>query len=277
MEPRNLLLIAHKEMWEAWSNRWFLLFSGAFTALALGLSWLSVTGVAGAAFAGFGRTAASLVHLVILVVPLMGLVLGATAIAAERERGSLIYLLCQPISPRELVVGKFLGLSGATLASLAAGFGLAALVLAGREVSGVVSAYLIFLGLAALLAMASVSLGLLVSTLASKVSMATGIALFLWLVLVFLGDLGLMGTSVAMRLAARELLLLALVNPLQVFKIASLLAIQGGLEGLGPAGLFALRTLGSGLLPLLVGLLLAWTVAPLAAAAALLERRGGAA
>jgi Cu-processing system permease protein len=272
-----LALIALKEMKEAWSNRWFLLFSGAFAVLALGLSWLSVTGVAGAAFAGFGRTAASLVHLVILVVPLMGLILGATAVAAERERGSLIYLLCQPIEPRELVVGKFLGMSGAALAALAAGFGLAALALSARGIAGSPSAYLAFLGLAGLLAMASVSVGLLISTLSSKVSLATGVGLFVWLTLVFLGDLGLMGTSVALRLEARDLLVAALLNPLQVFKMASLLAIRGGLEVLGPAGLFAVRTVGSGLVPLLVAVLLLWVLVPLTAAAVVLERRGGAA
>jgi Cu-processing system permease protein len=272
-----LALIALKEMKEAWSNRWFLLFSGAFAVLALGLSWLSVTGVAGAAFAGFGRTAASLVHLVILVVPLMGLILGATAVAAERERGSLIYLLCQPIEPRELVVGKFLGMSGAALAALAAGFGLAALALSARGIAGSPSAYLAFLGLAGLLAMASVSVGLLISTLSSKVSLATGVGLFVWLTLVFLGDLGLMGTSVALRLEARDLLVAALLNPLQVFKMASLLAIRGGLEVLGPAGLFAVRTVGSRLVPLLVAVLLLWVLVPLTAAAVVLERRGGAA
>lgn len=274
-ETRNLAILAERELRDAWRNRWFLLFGGAFTALALGLSWLSVSGVAGSPFAGFARTAASLVNLVLLVVPLVGLTLGAGAVAGERERGSLLYVVSQPVEPREVVLGKFLGLSVAILAALLLGFGLAGLVMSWRGISGTLGPYLGFLGLAALLGMAALSCGLLVSTLSTRVSVAAGVGLFLWLVFVFVGDLGLMGTALALRLEPGELLAVALANPLQVFKVASLVLLRGGLEVLGPAGLLAQRTWGAGLVPLLVGILGLWTLAPLVTAAVVLERRGG--
>lgn len=274
MSLHTVAVIAGHELRQARRNRWFLLFAATFAAVALGVAWLSVTGIAGSRFAGFNRTAASLVNLVVLIVPLMGLVLGATAVAAERERGALLYLLCQPIDAGELVLGKFTGLSGAVLAALAGGFGLAAAMLALRGAPGGAGAYLLFLGLAALLAAVAVSVGLLVSTLSPKVSMAAGLSLFVWLALVLLGDLGLMGTAVALRLEAQQLLFAALANPLQVFKIAALMVVRGGLEPLGPAGIYAVRSLGSLLLPLLVAILLLWIAAPLAAATLLLRRRG---
>ncbi len=272
---RTLALLAEKELYDSWRNRWFLLFTGAFSAVALALSWLSVTGVAGTGFAGFGRTAASLVNLVILIVPLMGLVLGAGAVAGERERGSLLYLLAQPLEPRELIVGKFLGLSLAVLSSVLLGFGLAGLLLTLRGAAGGPAPFLAFLGLSALLAAVAVSAGLLVSTLSSRGSVAAGLCLFLWLVFVFLGDLGLMGTSLALGLGPREILAGLLLNPLQAFKVASLLVIRGGLEVLGPVGLFAARSWGAALAPILVAVLLLWVALPLAAAALALERRGG--
>ena len=104
--------------------------------------------------------------------------------------------------------------------------------------------------------------------------MLSGVALFAWFAFVFVGDLGVMGTSLMLRLEARHLLLMTLINPLQEFKLTAVLLLRGGLESLGPAGLYATRSLGAGVLPLLVGLLVAWTVLPLVGALAVLRRRG---
>jgi Cu-processing system permease protein len=69
--------------------------------------------------------------------------------------------------------------------------------------------------------------------------------------------------------------LLALLNPLQVFKMAAVLAIDGNLEVLGPAGVYAVRTYGPGLLPLLLGVMTLWSAGALAGAYALFRKRGG--
>ncbi len=274
LAPRSVAILLAKELRDAWRNRWFLIYSVAFAVLALAMSWLSLVGIAGTGFAGLGRTAASLVNLVVLIVPLMGLTLGAAAIAGERESGSLLYLLSQPVSRLEVVLGKFFGLGTAVIAALMLGFGIAALVIARRVGGGDARAFLSFLGLAALVALASVSVGLLISALSTRSSVAIGVALMLWLGLVFAGDLGLMGTSLALKLGVGELLASALVNPLQQFKLAAILTLRGGLEVLGPAGLYATRTYGDALLPLLAGGLLLWILLPLAATAWIVERRG---
>jgi hypothetical protein len=59
-----------------------------------------------------------------------------------------------------------------------------------------------------------------------------------------------------------------------VFKVAAMLVLHGGLEGLGPAGAYASAAWGDALLPALVGLLAFWTLAPLLATAWVLRRRG---
>jgi Cu-processing system permease protein len=71
-----------------------------------------------------------------------------------------------------------------------------------------------------------------------------------------------MGTALVLRVGIGELLTLALLNPLQVFKMAAILALRSSLEILGPAGIYALRTYGARLMPLLLTLLLAWTIVP---------------
>src|SRR4051794_22335999 len=191
---RATRLLFVKELRDAWRNRWFLLYTVAFTALALGLCWLSVAGVAGTGYASLGRTAGSLVSLVLLVVPLMGLSLGAQSIAAERERGALLYLLAQPVGMLEVVAAKFLGLVAAVASALLFAFGVAAMALSGQG-GGQLRPFLAFLGLALLLATAAVATGLLLSAVASRASVAAGLSLFAWLALVLGGDLGLMGTA----------------------------------------------------------------------------------
>lgn len=270
----NVLILSAKEWRDARRNRWFVLYTGAFAALALALAWLALSGVGSYGFAGFGRTGASLVNLVLLIVPLMGLTLGALSLAGERERGTLLYLLAQPVTGFEVLMGKYLGLALSICATLLLGFGLSGLLIAWQGGGAQIGAYLALVALAFLLALSSLSLGFLVSAATRKASTAVGLALFLWLLLVFFGDLGLMGTALVLRLGIGDLFALALVNPLQVFKMAAILAIRSSLEVLGPAGIYALRTYGSRLMPLLLTLLLAWTIVPLALTSLVLRRRG---
>jgi Cu-processing system permease protein len=272
---RTVGLLLAKELRDAWRNRWFQLYAAAFTVLACGLAWLSVTGIARSGYASLGRTAGSLISLVLLVVPLMGLTLGAQAIAGERERGALLYLLAQPIDVLELVLAKFLGLVSAVAAAVLFGFGIAAMAMSGQASGGQLSGFVAFLLLTLLLAAASVAIGLLLSALAARAALAAGLALFVWLAMVLAGDLGLMGTALTLRLDADTVLALALVNPLQVFKVAAVLALRGGLDALGPAGLYATTRWGAALSPALAGLLVAWTLLPLLAAGWRMRRRLG--
>jgi Cu-processing system permease protein len=209
-----------------------------------------------------------------LVIPLMGLTLGALSLAGERERGTLLYLLTQPVAQGELLVGKFLGLALAILVALVLGFGLSGLAIAWQGGTTQAGDYLTLVLLAFALALASLSLGFLISSAVGKSATAVGIALFLWLLLVFFGDLGLMGTAIVLRMDIGQLFTAALLNPLQLFKMAAILAIRSNLEVLGPAGIYAVRTYGSQLMPLLLTILMAWTILPLCFTYLVFRRKG---
>jgi len=269
-----VLVIARKEVRDAQRNRWFLLYAAAFAALALGLARLALGTGATAGLAGFGRTAASLVNLVLLTVPLMGLSLGAASLAAEREAGTLATLMAQPVLPGEVLLGKFIGLSASLGAAVAIGFGLAGAVVAYSGGAVGAGTYAALVGLSLLVGLAMVSVGLLVSALAPSASAAQGTALFLWLVLVLLGDLGIMGTAVALRLGTDTLFVLTVASPLQSMKVAAVGAMNGGLDVLGPAGAYAVRAYGRALQPLLVGILVLWCIVPLALAGRIFRRQG---
>ena len=273
ISPRTVLLLARKELRDSLRNRWFVTYTAAFAVLAIGLAYLSRVGTAMSGFAGFGATAASLVNLVLLIVPLMGLTIGAAAIAPERERGTLAYLLAQPINRAELFLAKYLGLSAALVGSLAIGFGVSAFALARGSDPRQIRLFLTLAGLAAVLGLGMLSLGMLISVLARRSAAATGTAIMAWLVIVFVGDLGLMGSAILFRLRASSLLLASIVSPAQCFKIAVIGSYDPTLDVLGPAGLYASNTFGHALVGVLVACLAAWVIVPLTAALALFTRR----
>ena len=269
----NVATIAWRELREAVKSRWFLLYTFAFAALGLGVSYLSSASSGGAGLAGFGRTTAGLINLVLLVVPLMGLTAGAGAIASDRERGMLAYILAQPVSRVEVLLGKYFGLAAALLACICLGLGSCAGILAWKAGGASAASIVWFAGLSFGLALSMLSVGMLLSTLARKGSVAVGTAIFVWLALVFVSDLGLMAGTLALKLRIETLFALSLINPLQVFKMWSLHAVDASLDVLGPAGLYASEEFGSKLHLIFGACLLAWIVVPLAGAGVVFSRR----
>lgn len=269
---RIIWILARKEIRGSLRNRWLLFYTIAFAVLALGLSYMSLVGTGRLGFAGFGQTAAGLVNLVLLIVPLMGLTIGASSLASEQENGTLAYLIAQPIGRTEVLLGKYLGLGLSICASLAIGFGITAAVIS-RSHGGSASAYLRIVGLAFLLSLAMLSVGMLISVLTRKTMVATGTAVFIWLTLVFLGDLGLMGGAIAFKLRADEIFHLALINPIQDYKMAAISGFDSSFDLLGPAGLYAIRQYGHWLMPMLTGALVVWAIVPMVFAGLILSRR----
>lgn len=261
MSLATVLLIARLDFRAALRNWWLLLYSVIFTVLAAGVSYLSSSDLSGLEEGQFGRTAAALTNVVLLVIPLFGLIAGSMALASDRERGMLAYFLAQPISAAELFWGKYLGTAAALLIGLMAGFAVAALALMrGGGLRAIDLAWLV--GLSALLMLAAYSVGMLISAVSRRSAMALGVAVFVWVTLLFLGDLGLMATVVATRLDLRIVIGVSLLNPAEAFKIASIDQVGSSLDALGPAGNYLVTNLGRGLRPLLLALLVAWIAVP---------------
>lgn len=275
MELRLVVIVARRELREALRNRWLWSFAVAFAILALAVSRAGMSSAGYASLGGFGRTAASLINAVLLFVPLIGLVVGAGALAGERERGTLLYLMAQPISRTELFWGKALGSAMAVFAALALGFALAGFGLATGG-SAQASPFLGLVGNTLMLALASLGMGFAISSLTRKSSTASGVALLMWLGLVFLADLGLIGAALSLRPSPSVLLGMLLLNPLQAFKLNAIFGLRATLDSLGPVGQYAAHRFGEALPALLLGVLAAWAGLSFAAAFLRFRHRGDA-
>ncbi|MBI3287959.1 MAG: ABC transporter permease [Elusimicrobia bacterium] len=262
---RGTTAVAAKEFTDAVASRWlaaFVLgFCGLGALLALLGAWTSPLGES-----GFGRTTAALLNLVLLIVPLMSLTAGSLAFSSERERRTLEFLMSLPLETREIFWGKFAGSALALAAALGGAFGALGTLLALRGGLTGAGVYAVFFLATLLLAAVCLAVGFLASARAAKVASGLGAAVAVWLALVFAGDLGLLGSSLAVRLPAPLLLASAWLNPLSLYRLLALEALACDLDVLGPAGLCAKDLLGSWLRPGALAGLLVWLAAALSAA-----------
>ena len=184
IELKQVRVIAAKEFWDRIRNRWVLAVAIIFTLFALAIAYFGSAQQGEVGFHGIELTIASLVSLVIYLVPLIALILGYDAIVGEKERGSLDLLLSMPITRLELLLGKFTGLSAALATSTLAGFGLVGLLLSYQIDLASLFHYAGFMFSAILLGMVFLSLAVMVSVIASDRTRASGAAIALWFVFV---------------------------------------------------------------------------------------------
>jgi Cu-processing system permease protein len=273
VDVKTTAVIARREFRDALRNKWLILFALCFALLALALSGASLSTAGYSGLGGFGRTAASLINALLLFVPLLGLTVGASVLPRERERGTLAYLLAQPVNRAEVFFGLAAGNAVAVLIAIMAGYGLAGVLLAASGGDNP-SAFLALAGYSALLALVASGIGFLIGAVARKTASATGVATIVWLLLVFLSDLGAIAVTLAWRPTVETLFVLLVVNPLQIFKLGAVLSLRSTLDVLGAVGQYAYFELGDRLAALLAGLLCAWIVAAFGASYVVFARRG---
>lgn len=262
MDLRQIGTIAGKEFWDRIRNRWVLAVALVFTMFALVIAYFGGAQQGAVGFRSVEFTIASLVSLVIYLIPLIALVLGFDAIVGERERGSLDLLLSMPITRFELLLGKYLGLAGALAFSTVAGFGLVAVVLSAQLDLTALFHYFGFMVSAVLLGMAFLSLAVMLSVFAADRTRASGLAIAAWLLFVLVFDLLLLGALVVTggSYGGEIFPYLLLLNPADVFRILNIFSLDDVRTLYGLATVFP-RALAE---PWLLGLvMLAWIVAPL--------------
>mgnify|MGYP001546192429 CR=1 FL=1 len=266
IEFRQIGIIAAKEFRDRIRNRWVVAVAVVFTAFALAIAYFGAAQQGAVGFRAIDVTIASLVSLVIYLVPLIALILGFDAVVGERERGSLDLLLSMPLTRLELLLGKFTGLSAALACATVAGFGTVGVLLAYKLPASAMFHYAGFTLSSILLGMAFLSLAVAVSTFASDRTRASGVAIALWFFYVLIYDLLLLGFLVLTGGAygADLFPFLLLLNPADVFRILNIFSLQDVRALYGLATVFPEKFAEPGLLG---AVMLAWIAAPLALAA----------
>jgi Cu-processing system permease protein len=262
IEFRPIRVIAGKEFRDRLRNRWVLAVACVFTVFALVIAYFGSAQQGAVGWRNIDVTIASLVSLVIYLLPLIALILGYDAIVAERERGSLDLLLSMPITRFELLLGKFLGLASALGVATVGGFGAAGVLLFTQLGSPALYHYGGFIISAFLLGLAFLSLAVMVSVLAQDRVRASGVAIALWFFYVLVYDLLLLGLLVisAGQFSLNYFPVLLLLNPADIFRILNIFGYEDVRRIYGLATVFP-ETLAN---PWLLGsAMVFWIIAPL--------------
>jgi len=266
MELQPILTIAFKELRDRLRNRWVLAVALVFTALALVIVYFGGAQQGAVGPRSIEFTIASLVSLVIYLIPLIALLLGFDAVVGERERGSLDLLLALPVTRLEVLLGKYVGLAAALSLSTLGGFGLVALLLAVQGGPAGLEPYVGFMFSSVLLGLAFLSLAVMLSVLARDRARASGLAIALWFFFVLVFDLLMLGLLViggGGEAGGAWFPYLLMFNPADVFRILNIFSLDDvrtlyGLASIVPSALAK---------PWLMGLvMLGWIATPLAVA-----------
>ena len=269
-----VLLCARQELLLAVRSRWLHVFAVVFAALAIVVAGAGYVLSGGYGLQDFARTSASLVQLVLLIVPLAAISFGVLALTPERGQAEVLF--AQPVSRTHILAGRYLGLFASLAAAQAIGFGLAGLVLQAQSGPTGLSAFIavvvvslaltaVFLSIAAMLAHAR----------GARRARVLALALVVWFVTVVLYDVAALGAASLLRSgsASRLLITAVLVNPADAARTMALMAVEGT-AAFGAASLALLRFTGGGshAIGLAAISLLVWTLAPLAIAARRIAR-----
>lgn len=265
LDLRQVGVVARKEFSDRIRNRWVLAVTAILAAFSLAIAYFGAAHQGDVGVRGIEVTIASLVSLVIYLVPLIALILGFDAIVGERERGSLDLLLSMPLTRGELLLGKYFGLSAALTCSTVLGFGIAGVLFGARLPASALYHYAGFILSAVLLGLSFLSLALMISAFATDRGRASGAAIALWFFFVLIYDLLLLGGLVLTggQVGAAVTPYLLLLNPADVFRILNIFGLDDvrtlyGLSTVFPEQLANPTLLGA--------VMLGWIVAPLALA-----------
>lgn len=268
-------VVAEKELLDSIRNRWVHLFSILFFLLTFFFAYEGILRPDSLGLTHFNRTTASMLNLVLFIIPMISLLLGALSIPGEREQGTLSLLLSKPVRPEEILLGKYVGLASSLIITILFGFGLVGVLISFRVAIEEAKAYFIFLLLSLLLTLAFLSIALFLSTLVEKRITAMVGAVLTWFGVIMVYESLIMGISGFLRGSSLTTFLIAgiMLNPAESIRILAILHL-GGETLFGPGLMDVMRKLSSFSYEVwLILSIFLWILIPLMAAMLRLRRK----
>jgi len=262
---KNLLLIAYLDVKESLRSKWFYVYSVVFGGL---MALFFITGVSDSVvmgFTGLSRMLLIFIQVTIIILPIFILITTVKSISGDRESNVLEYMLSFPVSLKDYYWGKMLGRFATVF--LPVFLALILGVIFGMMKGGALPWKMILLYSALLFSLSFVFLGLafFLSTILKSTDIALGASFVVWIILLAFIDIALMGLMLQNRVGDELVITLAMLNPIEVFRIGAISLFDPELTVIGPVAYYLLDTLGSVWLimyafvyPIVIGLLLSY-------------------
>lgn len=255
-------------------GRWSIVAILAFAVAAAVVAFLGLGSFRQLGLGAVGPAAVSLLNLALLLPTAQALLLGALALSGERESGFMAALRARGMGPGAVILATWLAVTLSAWLSLAAGFGVVAIIVAGNVPAGDMPVFFAIMLISGSCAAVASSVGVLVGAVVTNRLQASLVAIAAWFLLALGLDLVVIGLGVFLALGEPAILLAVLANPIEAARVAALLLLDASGGALGTMGLYLDETIGrSGSVALLLAALGLWTLLPLGVAAFILGRR----
>lgn len=231
---KHLWLTAYSDIVESLRARWFLVYSMVFGGIVIilfvfGLSESRIMG-----FTGLSRLLVTYIQLSMAILPIFVLITTVRSVAGDREAGVFEYMLSLPVSLAAWFWGRFFGRYIVVFLPVFMAM-IGALIWGGIKGAEIPwNLFIYYTALLMALAWCFLGIGMLISTLARSSDVAQGAAFIIWLLLLLFIDLILLGVMIQERLPPETAVAIALANPLQVFRTATMMLFDPQLVLLGP-------------------------------------------
>ncbi len=257
---QNLLLIAYLDIRESLRSKWFYVYSFVFGGL-MGLFFISgITDSVVMGFSGLSRLLLSFMQITIIILPIFILITTVKSISGDRESNILEYMLSFPISLKEYYWGKFIGRFVTVFFPVIVALFIG--VAWGVYKGGNLPWRMIILYSLLILALCITFLGIafFISSLVKSHDIGLGVSFALWIVLLGFIDVALIGIMMQNRVSDGVIITIAMLNPLESFRIGAISLFDPELTVIGPVAYYLLDNLGhtvliiySILYPILIG------------------------
>ncbi len=274
MSLSSVFHIARQELIVNIRNKWTVIFALIFGILVAGIAYFGMIAEGFSGMQNFTRTSASILNLVLYIIPLVSLTMGTLSLTGDKGAAELLF--SQPVSVSEIVTGKVFGLFVSIMLSMVTGFSLAGIIIVSQSGMQGFMSYAAFVLLSFALSFIFLSLSVLVAALAKRKSKTFGFSLFLWFFFVLFYDVLAIGITLLLSSSTINLFLFLSLfgNPVDMVRVASLIIFDSA-TSFGPAGAALLRFLGGSTMSimLLVFGLFAWGILPLIVSMRLISRQ----
>ncbi len=260
---KHLWLVAYLDIKESLRSRWFLVYAFVFGGL-MGLFFLSgITDSVVMGFSGLSRLMLIFIQVTIVILPIFILVTTVKSISSDRESNILEYMLSFPISLREYYWGKILGRFITVFFPVLIALFIGVVWGLFKDASNIPWS-IVLLYSALILSMCVVFLGIsfFISTLVKSHDVGLGVSFAIWILLLAFIDVALIGLMMQNRVSDAIIITIAMLNPLEAFRIGAITLFDPELTVIGPVAYYLLDSLGRGLLivysifyPIILGIL----------------------
>jgi len=237
---KNLLLIAYLDLKESIRANWFIIYSVVFGGLIALFFIAGITESQVMGFSGLSRLLLMYIQVTIVILPIFILVTTVRSISGDRDSHILEYMLSFPISLRQYYWGKVFGRFITVF--LPVFMAMLFAILYGMFKGADVPWEIFFLYTGLLFAMSSAFLGIafFVSSIVKSSEMALGISFFVWILLLAFIDIALISLMMQQRINAELIVAIAMVNPMEIFRVAAISLFDPELTVMGPVAFYIL-------------------------------------